>query len=404
MNNMISTSSENTGAGSVYEVFLSFLKLGVSAFGGPVAHIGYFRHEFVERRAWLTESQFGQLLAICQFIPGPASSQMGFALGLLRAGWLGAIAAFLAFTVPSVLLLIGFARLFPLMSGTVADASLQGLKLLAVVVVSDAVWGMSKKLCPDIQRRAIALGVVAMLLILDTAWLQLACVFLGAIAGILLCRDSLGEHPNTSHVPYGKRLGFGLLVLFFSLLLLTLVPVESHLYTVAQEFYRAGAMVFGGGHVVLPLLEESVVTTGWVTKEDFLAGYGAAQAVPGPLFTFSAYLGAIISTEYPIWSVIVVALFSMFLPGFLLVSAALPLWQDISRRPIAGHAIAGINAAVVGLLAVTLYNPVFVSGISSPSDLIIGVIGIIMLRVWQLSCLWVLFWCLLTKWLFLIFS
>jgi len=389
--------SETKAKGNAVEVFLTFLKLGLTSFGGPVAHLGYYRKELVEQKAWVSESQFSQLLAICQFIPGPASSQLGFSLGLLRAGWLGAIAAFIAFTLPSALLLVAFAYALPSLSGPTGVAAIHGLKLVAFAVVADAVLGMSKKLCPDNFRRSLAFLAASTILIIGTAWSQLLVVILGAVAGMTYCRESTSEFQNHIHVAYSKRFGFFLLSLFFSLLLLlAFSPQGSGLYPIARAFYNAGAMVFGGGHVVLPLLEDSVVSTGWISSENFLAGYGASQAIPGPVFAFSAFLGAIIPTGYSSGLGALTALIFMFLPGFLLVAALLPLWQSISHNPIASNAIAGVNAVVVGILGAALYDPIFTSGMTSAADLAIALIAFAMLSVWRLSPLFVVVWCLST--------
>ncbi len=395
---------------SAIEVFKTFLKLGLTSFGGPVAHIAYFRKELVERQHWVSENQFGQLLAICQFLPGPASSQLGFTLGLLRGSWLGAIAAFLAFTLPSVLLLIGFAVLLPSLSGDLAQAAIHGLKLVACAVVADAVLGMFKKLCPDAIRRSIAILTTAAIVLIATAWVQLAVIFAGAMIGVLLCRESSFElnpevkpssRPETKdaiQVNYSKRTGILLFVLFFFLLFaLTAAAGKGEFYTLAQAFYNAGAMVFGGGHVVLPLLESSVVATGLVSNESFLAGYGASQAIPGPMFAFAAYLGAIIPSEHGMALSASVALLFMFLPGFLLVAAILPMWQTVSRNPVASNAIAGVNAAVVGVLAAALYDPIFTSGITSITDLAIVVIAFTMLNVWKRPPLLAVAWCLIAS-------
>jgi len=391
---MSDASTETGSKGSAAEVFATFLKLGMTSFGGPIAHLGYFRKELVGRRHWVSENQFSQLLAICQFLPGPASSQLGFSLGLLRAGWLGAMAAFLAFTLPSALLLVGFASILPLLSGQVGEAAIHGLKLIACAVVADAVLGMSKNLCPDTRRRSIAVVAASALLLMDSAWSQMLVVLGGATAGVLFCSASGAEAKGHIQVAYGNRLGLILFTLFLLLLIaFAWAPAQAGLYTVAQAFYRAGAMVFGGGHVVLPLLEDSVVATGWVSSESFLAGYGAAQAVPGPMFAFSAYLGAIIPTEHGSWPGATIALFFMFLPGFLLVAAVLPMWQAISHNPLAANAISGVNASVVGLLGAALYDPIFTSGISSGSDLAIVIVAFGMLTIWRLSPLFAVAWC-----------
>lgn len=393
---MTKTNPGPGGHGTPAEVFVRFLKLGLTSFGGPIAHLGYFRKELVERQRWVTESQYSQLLAICQFLPGPASSQLGFALGLLRAGWLGALAAFVAFTLPSALLLIAFATLLPVFSGPVGLIAIHGLKLVACAVVADAVLGMAKNLCPDAQRRTIAVLAAAALMLTDPAWVQILVVVAGAIAGVVVCRQPSAHGEARIKVAIGKRTS---LMLFgaFCLLLIGLpliAPSTPELSSIADAFYRAGALVFGGGHVVLPLLEESVVGSGWVTQERFLAGYGAAQAIPGPMFSFSAYLGAIIPSGYPSGLIALVALAFMFLPGFLLVSAALPAWQAISHQPKAACAIAGVNAAVVGILGAALYDPIFTNSIESGADMAIATLGFGLLAVWRLSPLWVVLWCL----------
>lgn len=380
---------------SAFSVFRTFLKLGLTSFGGPTAHIGYFRKELVEKQHWVNEHQFSQLLAISQFLPGPASSQLGFTLGLLRAGWQGAIAAFIAFTLPSALLLISFAAALPMLSSNTGAASIHGLKLVAVCVVADAVLGMAKKLCPDMTRRIIAVISAAFLLWMSTSWAQMLVIIAGAIAGIEFCKSSLGTIQHTIQSSYSKKLGLTLLAIFLLLLLLAIFVANQTGFTaIAQAFYQAGALVFGGGHVVLPLLEDAVVSSGWVSHENFLAGYGASQAIPGPMFSFSAYLGAIIPMTGTIsWLGAGVALISIFLPGFLLIAATLPVWASIASNPKAAHAIAGINAAVVGILAATLYNPIFSTSVLNVYDLLVCAAGIAILVIWRLSPLYVVLWC-----------
>ncbi|WP_019529858.1 chromate efflux transporter [Dasania marina] len=399
---MQANESLSASQGSVAEVFKTFLILGLTSFGGPVAHIAYFRKELIVRRGWVGEAQFSQLLAICQFIPGPASSQLGFALGLLRAGWLGAVAAFLAFTLPSVLLLLAFVYALPVLSGPVAELAIHGLKLLACVVVADAVLAMAKKLCSDLYRQSLALLAASVLLLLDTSWAQIVVIVAGAVAGMLFCRVTGDEVSAESgaeiRLPYGRGLGLTLFAVFLSLLfILAWAPSELGLYSLTQAFYNAGAMVFGGGHVVLPLLEESVVASGWLTSEAFLAGYGAAQAVPGPLFSFAAYLGAIIPTTYGPWLGVLTAVFFIFLPGFLLLAAALPVWQSIAHNPLAANAVAGVNAVVVGVLAAALYDPIVTSSIITGLDVVIVAVGFAQLALWRLSPLYVLLWCVLAS-------
>ena len=389
---------------SVANVFITFLKLGLTSFGGPIAHIGYFRKELIEKQQWANEHQFSQLLAICQFLPGPASSQLGFALGLMRAGWLGALAAFIAFTLPSALLLIGFASALPLLSNAVGVAIIHGLKLVAIAVVADAVYNMSKKLCPDNTRRVMALLATVALLLMQVAWAQILMIMAGAIAGILLCRDTesitgLINSANPSVSKWNKRIALLLLSLFTALLLATLLlQNQTGLIAIGQGFYRAGALVFGGGHVVLPLLEDAVVNTGWVSNESFLAGYGASQAIPGPMFAFAAYLGAIIPNSHSIhWLSALVALLFMFLPGFLLIAAALPLWQSVANKPSASKAISGVNAVVVGILAAALIDPIIISTITSIVDLIISGIALLLLVKWRSSPLIIVIWCVLAS-------
>jgi chromate transporter len=384
----------NNSHGSPAEVFATFLKLGLTSFGGPIAHLAYFRKELVERRKWVSESQFSQLLAICQFLPGPASSQLGFSLGLARAGWPGALAAFIAFTLPSALLLIGFASILPALSGPVGEAAIHGLKIVAFAVVADAVLGMSKKLCPDIQRATIAILSAGVLLVVGNAWIQLLVVIGGAIAGIYLCRGGATEIASQIPIHYGRKLGGILLLLFFGLLagLPLFSTTNATLISMAEAFYRAGALVFGGGHVVLPLLEDSVVSSGWITSEVFLAGYGASQAIPGPVFAFSAYLGAVTPTGHNEWLGASTALIFMFMPGFLLVAGVLPFWRAISHNTAVARAVAGVNAAVVGLLAAALYDPIFISAIQSGMDMAIGIVAFAMLFVWRLSAIAVVVW------------
>ena len=387
-------------SGSPVEVFFSFLKLGLTSFGGPIAHLGYFRSEFVERRHWLSDTQFGQLLAVCQFLPGPASSQLGFCIGLLRAGWAGALAAFFAFTLPSALLLIAFAAALPMLSGPVGAAAVHGLKLVACAIVADALAGMSKTLCPDAPRRAVAILALAVLLIFSLAAVQILVVLLAAVAGVLfLSNRAMPENTSRIQVAYGPRAGVFLLLLFGVLLigLPVFATADPQPVSVAAAFYRAGALVFGGGHVVLPLLKDSVVAADWVTPDQFLAGYGGAQAIPGPMFAFSAYLGLVSSQGHDAWLMAGLALGFMFLPGFLLVGGILPFWRAVSHNPLAGRAIAGVNASVVGLLGAALYNPIFLSAITDSGDLAVTVVAFGLLAAFRLPPLAVVVWCVLAS-------
>lgn len=383
--------------GSPGEVLAIFIKLGLTSFGGPIAHLSYFHRELIEHRKWLSEAEYAQLVALCQFVPGPASSQLGFLMGLLRAGWLGGLAAFLAFTLPSALLLFAFAELLPLISGAVADAAIHGLKLVALAVVAHAVLGMSRQLCPDAIRATIAAVSAAIILVTGSASIQLLAVLLGAFAGLLFCHDVKPIAGSGLPLRYGAKTGWALIAIFA--LLLVCLPMLAQgsdgLIAVFNAFYHVGALVFGGGHVVLPLLEESVVNPGWVSQDDFLAGYGAAQAVPGPMFALSAYLGARIPGNPGIGAG--VALLAIFLPGFLLVAGVLPIWRTVMARPLAARAVAGINAAVVGLLGAALYDPVWTSSVAAPVDVAIALVGFTLLAAWRVSALVVVLWCVVAS-------
>lgn len=391
------TPAEQPQPGACAEVFLVFLKLGVTSFGGPIAHIAYFRDELVKKRRWVDDAQFGQLLAICQFLPGPASSQLGFSLGLLRNGWTGGLAAWLAFTLPSAILLLLLATTVPLAAGPVGDALMRGAKLMACAVVAHAVLGMASKLCPDRQRQTIAVLTAIAVLLVSTASAQVVSVVLAAAAGVAF-RPKL-EAVKTSTaltVPYGPKVGTACLLLFFSLLLglPVLASAELSLTSTAEAFARSGSLVFGGGHVVLPLLEEAVVGPGWLTADEFFAGYAAAQAIPGPMFAFAAYLGGLLAPagHTLLWSA--TALVCIFLPGFLLIAGILPWWQTVARFPTALHAIAGINASVVGLLAAALYHPVFTHAVASPANMAIVAAAWGLLSVWRAPAVLVLGGCL----------
>ena len=380
----------------VLEVFLAFLKLGLTSFGGPAAHMSFFRLEFVERRRWFNDDQFAQLLAVCQFLPGPASSQLGFSLGLLRAGLPGALAAFIAFTTPSVIVLLTFASLLPLLTSGVGEATIQGLKLLALAVVAHGTIGMAHQLCPDWQRRSLALLATVATLGLSHPALPIMVVATGAIAGLLCCRHLPALSSSVLNIPYSARSGWSLLALF-ALLLITLpmfAKNEAGYGAVANAFYQAGALVFGGGHVVLPFLKSSLVNPGWISSDQFLAGYGVAQLIPGPIFTFAAYLGSILPAPSGGGLGAAIALSSIFLPGFLLIAGALPLWGQLSKAPAAARGIAGVNAAVVGLLAAALYDPLFTNSVSSVADLLIAGGALLLLTALRLSILWAMLWCI----------
>lgn len=377
---------ENTRhQGTACEVFRAFLKLGLTSFGGPVAHLGYFRDELVIRRKWIDEAGYVDLVALCQFLPGPASSQVGFALGLLRGGPFGALAAWAAFTLPSALLLVLFAFGASAFEGRVGAGLIHGLKVVAVAVVAQAVWGMARNLAPDRERASIALAAVLVVIFVAGSIGQVAAIFTGGIAGLWLCRaDAPGAAVGHLTFRVSKRVGAMSLVLFG--LLLLLLPFAAGMtqgLTLFDSFYRAGSLVFGGGHVVLPLLQAEVVASGAVSNDAFLSGYGAAQAVPGPLFTFAAYLGAVVGQGPNGVFGATIALIAIFLPGFLLLVGALPFWDAFRSRPVAQAAMRGANAAVVGILGAALYDPVWTSAILTPYDFALGLTGFILLTVWK---------------------
>jgi chromate transporter len=360
-----------TQNGTVGEVFLAFLKLGLTSFGGPVAHLGYFRSEFVVRRKWLDDKSFSDLVALCQFLPGPASSQVGIALGLGRAGWLGAFAAWMAFTFPSAIALMLFAFGVTRWAALSQSGAVHGLKVVAVAVVAQAVWGMAKSLCPDRPRAGVAIGAALLVLAMPSAAGQIAAIVAGGVFGRWGLK--LSHLPTATHRDYGvsKTAGAILLLLFVAVLgILPALATASHstLLSAISAFYKAGALVFGGGHVVLPLLQAGVVPNGWVSNDAFLAGYGAAQAVPGPLFTFAAYLGAVMPSPMGGWTGGLILLAAIFTPAFLLVIGALPFWESLRQRDSVQRAMAGVNAAVVGVLAAALYDPVWTSAIHSRED------------------------------------
>jgi chromate transporter len=384
----IHNAQKNNRSGSPLEVLLAFAKLGVSCFGGPIAHIGYFREEFVIRRRWIDEPAFADLVALCQFLPGPASSQVGFSIGLMRGGYLGALAAWTAFTLPSAVLLVLFAYGANTLQGPIGAGFLHGLKLVAVAIVAQAVWGMARTLCPDRERASIA--VIAMLIILlsSSSVAQIGAIALGGIAGLWLCRAAPPEAKVEGHmsVPVSRPMGLLALAAFFLLLgVLPLLDSLSHLQGLAlfNAFYRSGALVFGGGHVVLPLLREATVTPGWVSDDAFLAGYGAAQAVPGPLFTFAAYLGAVMKSPPNGIAGAVISLFAIFLPGILVLMGTLPFWETFRQRSDAQSIMRGVNAAVVGLLGAALYNPVWTSSVKTSADFGLALVGFVLLTVWR---------------------
>ena len=374
--------------GSVTYVFLTFLKLGCTSFGGPIAHIGYFRHEFVERRKWLDDRTYADLVALCNFLPGPASSQVGIAVGISRAGLAGGLAAWLGFTMPSAVALILFAYGLTALGLSASVGWLHGLKIAAVAVVAQAVWNMGRNLCPDRIRASFAIAATLLVFAVPNTYGQLGAIAAGAIAGWTLLDPAKLADSREMRFAVGRPTAIIAWVLFFGLL--ALLPLArqasaSPVLEIVDSFYRTGSLVFGGGHVVLPLLRNEVVPPGWVSDDVFLAGYGAAQAVPGPLFTFAAYLGAIMNHPPSGVAGGFVALMAIFLPSFLLVIGALPYWEALRRKNAMQRALSGINAAVVGILLAALYDPVWTSSIKSKADLAIALTAFALLVLWKTS-------------------
>lgn len=362
----------------VSEVFAIFLRLGLTSFGGPVAHLAYFREAFVTRRRWLEEGRYAAIVAFCQFLPGPASSQVAMALGGMRAGAGGLIAAFIAFTLPSALLMALFALFLNQLGDAASAPWVHGLKLAAVAIVAQALWLMAKALTPDLPRRLLAAMAAALALLTAAVGFgalgQVIVILLGGLLGALLLKAG-GASPVQARIP---RHAPWLLALFF--LLLFLLPLLAFVHrdlALMDIFYRIGSLVFGGGHVVLPLLKEALVAPGWIREGDFLAGYGAAQAMPGPLFSFAAFLGMAIAG----WQGALLCLFAIYLPSLLLVAGGWPLWQAVAHRPALRAALMGVNAAVVGLLAAALYDPVITGAIFAPMDAVIALLALAALLV-----------------------
>jgi chromate transporter len=365
---------------SALEVLLTFLKLGVTSFGGPIAHIGYFREELVVRRRWIDDPTFTDLVALCQFLPGPASSQVGFSLGLMRAGYWGGLAAWAGFTLPSAVLMTGFAYGAGELGGAMGQGVIHGLKLVALAVVAQAVCGMARTLCPDWRRVSIACVAALVILSIPLPTMQIGTIVMGGLAGFWLCRAPIPVATGTLGTAVSRRAATAALAIFCLLLIaLPALARVSHGVALFDAFYRSGALVFGGGHVVLPLLSKAFVTPGWVSEDAFLAGYGAAQAAPGPLFTFAAYLGAVVRPGPHGTVGAFLGLIGIFLPGILILLAALPFW-DASRRSAGAQAIMrGINAVVVGVLGAALYNPLWISSVKSVADFAVALIGFVLL-------------------------
>ncbi|WP_077212869.1 chromate transporter [Bacillus dakarensis] len=374
--------NQNRGIKSLLEILLVSSRLGLTSFGGPVAHLGYFHNEYIQRRKWMDEKSYADLVALCQFLPGPASSQVGIGIGVMRAGVLGGIVSFIGFTLPSVIALIIFALI--LQGLNIGEAGwIHGLKIVAVAVVAHAILGMAKNLTPDLTRKTIALFALVGTLLWQTAFTQVGVIILAGLIGFLLYRQQLDDNDAALHFPVSKAFAIACLTLFFGLLFLLPVLREvTSLNWIAMfdSFYRSGSLVFGGGHVVLPLLEREFVPAGMLSEEAFLAGYGAAQAVPGPLFTFAAYLGAVMGG----WQGGLLATAAIFLPAFLLVLGTLPFWDSLRRNPKIKGALMGVNAAVVGILVSAFYHPIWTSSILAPIDFAFAAILFSMLVYWKL--------------------
>jgi len=372
---------------SPWAVFLIFLRLGLTSFGGPIAHLGYFRDEFVTRRQWLTERSYADLVALCQFLPGPASSQVGIAIGLSRSGYTGALAAWAGFTLPSAVALILFALGIASYGDAIPTGVLHGLKVVAVAVVAQAVWGMARNLCPDIPRITVMAAATCFVLLVPSAWGQVGSIVIAAVIGLLLFKPQQVTAHDPLPISIRRRVGLFWLMLFFVLLtglpsLTAIFPNQTLL--MVETFYRTGSLVFGGGHVVLPLLQAEVVPSGWVSNDTFLTGYGATQAVPGPLFTFAAFLGASMSQFPSGWLGGLICLLAIFAPSFLLIVGALPFWESLRRNTHTQAALMGINAAVVGLLLAALYQPVWISAIHAPQDFGLALVALVALMFWKL--------------------
>ena len=372
---------------SPIEVFFVALRLGLTSFGGPVAHLGYFHNEYVQRRRWLSEETYSEVVALSQALPGPASSQVGMSVGLLRAGYLGGLLAWLGFTLPSALALMAFGYGVSEIGNVEDEAWLHGLKLAAVAIVALAVWSMARSLAPDKERATIAILAAVVVLSWETALAQVVVIAVAGVIGRQLFRSTVT--PTVSHVasPVGRNVAMAAWVVFFALLgglPLVAALADSQALDLFDAFYRSGSLVFGGGHVVLPLLEREVVSPGWVSQDDFLAGYGAAQAVPGPLLTFSSYLGTVVGPEPNGLVGATLALGAIFLPSFLLIAGGMPIWGLLRSRPAFQSALRGINAAVVGLLVAALYNPVWTSGVLDEDDFAIAITAFGLLAFWKL--------------------
>ena len=390
MNEPEETSSSAAGVftprGDIAEVFAAFLRLGLTSFGGPVAHLGYFHEDIVVRRKWLDEKTYVDLVALSQFLPGPASTKVGIAIGLSRAGYAGALAAWAGFTLPSAIALVLFGYGVSSLGGALSSGWLHGLKVAAVAVVANAVLTMMRSLAPDAERATLAVGAAILVLAMPSSFGQVIAIVLGGVIGLIRFRGAPADRHAALPHPVSRTAAVGAIVLFFAFLIglpIAAAAVPSHALQLFDVFYRAGSLVFGGGHVVLPLLQAAVVPPGWVSNDAFLAGYGATQAVPGPLFTFSAYLGTVMGPTPNGWHGAALCLAAMFLPAFLLVIGPLPFWDDLRRRASAQAALRGVNAAVVGLLLAALYRPVWTTGITDAGDFALGIAAFLLLFMWK---------------------
>lgn len=382
----VEKAAHDASQGSFLEVLGVSLRLGLTSFGGPIAHLGYFHEEYVKRRKWIDEQSYADLVALCQFLPGPASSQVSIAIGIGRARLLGGVAAWMGFTLPSALALVAFAFGIGAFASAADAGWLHGLKVVAVAVVAQAVWSMARTLCPDRERATIAVVASIVTLAWPTAVGQLLSIFIAGVVGLMIFPGSAASSVSHMRFPIGQKTGVAAWIIFFLLLFgLPLVRqvTPGHTLEVFDSFFRVGSLVFGGGHVVLPLLQTEVVGPGWITNEQFVAGYGATQAVPGPLFTFAAYLGAVMGPEPHGWTGAWLTLVAIFLPSFLLVVGALPFWDLLRAVPVFQSALKGINAAVVGLLLTALYKPVWTSAIHAPADFGLGLVAFSLLMFWK---------------------
>ena len=399
---MVHHNNANIESKSAWAVFLIFLRLGLTSFGGPVAHLGYFRDEFVIHRKWLTENSYADLIALCQFLPGPASSQVGIAIGLSRAGYAGALAAWTGFTLPSAIVLMLFAIGISSYGDIVPLGVLHGLKVAAVAVVAQAVWGMGKNLCTDVARISIMALAACFVLLVPSALAQVSVIAIAAIIGLLWFKPEKVIAHDSLPITVRRRTGLIWLFLFFSLLIglpLLTALYPSQTLSMVDTFFRAGSLVFGGGHVVLPLLQAEIVPAGWISNDTFLAGYGATQAVPGPLFTFAAFLGSSMNQAPSGWLGGMICLIAIFAPSFLLVMGVLPFWESLRQNLRTRAALSGINAAVVGLLLAALYQPVWTSAIVEAKDFGLALVALIALMFWKVPAWLVVIGCGAAGWL-----